>query len=399
MGQAQSSHDFVEHRIQLHYVSLRADIMNRIKKSEGRVLLGPHRVRDGSSLVKFPIYGRPSQHVPFLSPGCIERLLPFVLDKTLSLMMRVCPHWFITLHDFLITRWCKPMIIEFQQKYKTYLHLESVSLSLQPLYTEDFSIRIDLLIYAKVLNTCKKKCLEMAYTYRFMDPVSSDSYEAPKIPDAFATARRTTSSRATFRIEVLPQGASRHVWLRKDTTRFHGDEILVVGSANVPEVCCHDRIEIPINLSNGVGIIDPRSIKWAQPKFVTERDEPPRSHGQKCLLEEEASHWYDFDSYVPQSPEKISKFDLFAPHWELKSSEYTGVSIVISRSRYSVETLGEVIPAASILGLECKVLNKDDPIVVPLKRLGLEHDRFANQQIRKGDKITLYIVQGGPEAP
>eukprot|EP01057_Protomagalhaensia_wolfi_P003783 Protomagalhaensia_wolfi_Nauph_80__3782@NODE_382_length_2636_cov_79_586831_g288_i0_p2_GENE_NODE_382_length_2636_cov_79_586831_g288_i0NODE_382_length_2636_cov_79_586831_g288_i0_p2_ORF_typecomplete_len269_score16_24_NODE_382_length_2636_cov_79_586831_g288_i013392145 len=251
----------------------------------------------------------------------------------------------------------------------------------------------------QVLQSCKGKCLEMSYSYRLLHTDSQESYEEPKVPDSLLSSRRLTTLKSTFRIEVLPQGSRRHVWLRKDTTRFHGDEILVVGSANVPEVCCGDRVEIPINLSNGLGVTDPRSIRWALPRFVTEKDEPSRSYGQRCLLEDEAMHWYDFDSYVPQSPEKISKFDLFAPHWELKSSEYTGVSIVISRSRYSVEALGEVVPAAAILGLECKVLRKEDPIVVPLKRLGLEHDRFANQQIRMGDRITLYIVQGGPEAP
>lgn len=145
----------------------------------------------------------------------------------------------------------------------------------------------------------------MAYTYSVLRPSAP-----PGGTESLLLSSRTLASRrkAKFRIEVMSRNTSRNLWLRKDCTSFHGDDLLVCGTPNVPEVCVFDRIEIPVCLATSTGVLDPSSFLWDDPYFVNETDHLPRNFGQKCLLEEQDLQWYDFDTFSPQSPEQIMSF-------------------------------------------------------------------------------------------
>lgn len=105
--------------------------------------------------------------------------------------------------------------------------------------------------------------------------------------------------------------------------------------------------------------------------------------------------------------------DSFRPQWRLIQAEYSGVNLIISRNKYYVEEtgtslllyvsvcvfryvcmyvcvyvsstlcVGNVKASPGALGVYYKVAREKEPIVTPLKRLGLEHDRFSNHQIRQ----------------
>lgn len=405
MGQAASSStadDFSTKCIVLPFEQVRQSISRRVAKAPGYVVLPARRVNgsvgqvDAHGNVKIPyvIYGNKDNDVAFLHPDILERFLP-VIFECLPTMLQVCTHWFITLYDFITRRWSHNVVANFMAKYKPYFHLERLSLSLQPLFTAEMHIRTDLLLYAKVLPACAGKCLELSYSHTLIQPAPIPSTESPRKPGAVRSQRR--HQKTTFRVECLRKGSSRTVWIRKDTPRFHGDEIHVVGGPNTPLVCVDDRIEISINLSNGLGVVDTLDFTWLDPRNITDPED--RLLGQKCLLDAEGIQWYDYDSYIGQSVEILQEQDIFRPYWILKESEYSGVSVVISRSRYAVVSLGDMKQATDVLGIHFKVVKQNKPIIVPLKRLGLEHDRFSNHQIRIGDTVELFAVQGGPEGP
>merc|ERR1712137_1524478 len=76
-------------------------------------------------------------------------------------------------------------------------------------------------------------------------------------------------------------------------------------------------------------------------------------------------------------------------------TEYAGIDVAVSRSTLRAEALGIVPQADRILGSRFEVLPRSSPIILPLKRVGLQHDRFTKIQLRQGDTIDLYISQGG----
>ena len=71
------------------------------------------------------------------------------------------------------------------------------------------------------------------------------------------------------------------------------------------------------------------------------------------------------------------------------------LDIAVSRSTLRAVVPGVAPQADRILGSRIEVLKKDVPIILPLKRIGLQHDRFTKIQLREGDTVLLYISQGG----
>jgi len=80
---------------------------------------------------------------------------------------------------------------------------------------------------------------------------------------------------------------------------------------------------------------------------------------------------------------------------EYARTDWAPVHVAVSRTRLHAEVQGIVPAADRILGSRFEVLPKVSPIILPLKRVGLQHDRFTKIQLRQGDNIELYISQGG----
>merc|ERR1719399_472942 len=116
---------------------------------------------------------------------------------------------------------------------------------------------------------------------------------------------------------------------------------------------------------------------------------------RECPIEQELFDWYDLDSFQSQSVERLQIPDFFNPQLVHCATEYAGIDVAVSRTRLRAEAPGVVPQADRILGSRFEVLPRSSPIILPLKRVGLQHDRFTKIQLRQGDTIELYISQGG----
>ena len=81
--------------------------------------------------------------------------------------------------------------------------------------------------------------------------------------------------------------------------------------------------------------------------------------------------------------------------FDLDTTEYAGIDVAVSRTRLVASAIGVVPQADRFLGSRFEVLPRYSPIILPLKRVGLQHDRFTKIQLRQGDTVCLYISQGG----
>merc|ERR1719277_766013 len=191
-----------------------------------------------------------------------------------------------------------------------------------------------------------------------------------------------------FQCDVVKESGSRSLWIHKDICRFHGDETRVAATQNITPVCVDDRIEIPINVYSAMGLIDLNMFIW-------HKLEVSQMRKRECPIEQELFDWYDIDTFQSQSVERLQVPDFFGPQLVHGKTEYAGIDVAVSRTRLRARGRGIVPQADRILGSRYEVLPTGSPIILPLKRVGLQHDRFTKIQLRQGDEIHLYISQGG----
>lgn len=383
------------------------------------------------------IYGSINNHKPFLESQILDHLLPFILDSTLSRCFIVCPHWLWSIYGHLRYR-CKTIVESFQRVYcqHEFLKYESSTFNIQPIFTAEVAaVRIDFLIYCKVLPSCQNHCTQIGYSFSYAStPVSpvdhtsvpmsstnitrddqqryfnSDSIhedplvstrltpESPLlsihsiIPPISSSYNARREYQAQFRFETIRTGSKRQIWIQRDMCRFHGDELMVASMSNVPTICVGDLIEIPVNIANAFGLVDVNTISWFPLEFISD---PYRQFGQHCELERPKQLWLGLDQFQPSTNERLQNNDHFGPQWKHVKTDFTGIDVVLSRSKYSATEIGEVPNAKRWLGLEACVRDAKLPIVCALTRLGLQHDRFSMKHFRQGDSIWLYVSQGG----
>ena len=95
------------------------------------------------------------------------------------------------------------------------------------------------------------------------------------------------------------------------------------------------------------------------------------------------------DSFQAQSVEKLQIPDFFAPQMTHDTTEYSGIDVAVSRTRLVASAIGVVPQADRFLGSRFEVLPRYSPIILPLKRVGLQHDRFTKIQLRQGDTVCF----------
>jgi hypothetical protein len=76
-------------------------------------------------------------------------------------------------------------------------------------------------------------------------------------------------------------------------------------------------------------------------------------------------------------------------------TQFSGVDVVLSRSFFRAVSPGPVPNAERTLGCRVEVFPRSCPLLVPLKRLGLQHDRFTQLTLREGDELLMYVSSGG----
>jgi hypothetical protein len=244
-------------------------------------------------------------------------------------------------------------------------------------------IRVDRILIARVTGALAGRCAKVSYGFSYSEGGASSVNQ--KGNKDKSSARFFESS---FKFDTYSRGKSRSFWIHKDICRFHGDETRVVATQNITPVCVNDRVEIAVNLFNAMGMVDLEQVYWKplEVQSVQRRE---------CPIEQELFDWYDLDAFQSQSVERLQIPDFFGPQLAHVATSYAGIDVAVSRTRLCAEAPGVVPQADRILGSRFEVLPRASPIILPLKRVGLQHDRFTKIQLRQGDSIQLYISQGG----
>jgi hypothetical protein len=333
----------------------------------------------GEKLPDRCIGGENSQ--PFMEAALLPEVCQYLFGGALIRCFEVCPLWFVVFYNTL-DKMFKRIDEGFKEHYKHCLHLEYARTDWSPVHVAEAGIRIDRVLIARVtggaggqfLNHCSK------VSYSYAKPVNK----------AMVNPRGDEEERyeCAFKFDTFGKGRARSFWIHKDICRFHGDETRVAATQNITPVCVNDRIEIAVNLFNAMGLVDVGKVNWYPLEVI------PIAN-RECPIEQELFDWYDLDSFQSQSVERLQVPDFFSPQLVHGSTEYAGIDVAVSRTRLRAEKTGVVPQADRILGSRFEVLRGDSPIILPLKRVGLQHDRFTKIQLRQGDVINLYISQGG----
>jgi len=311
---------------------------------------------------------------PFMEPCIVQRVTLFLFGGSLIRCFEVCPLWFVV---FFKTLDEIPARIDagFKEFYGHSLQLEYARTDWSPVHVAQAGIRIDRILIARVTDYHVNRCCKVSYGYTQRSGFASNEIE--------------NKYECSFKFDTYDRGCPRSFWIHKDICRFHGDETRVAATQNITAVCVDDRVEIAVNLFNAMGLVDVSEVVWHPLKLF------PLPKRRECPIEQELFDWYDFDSFQSQSVERVQIPDFFSPQLVHCSTEYAGIDVAVSRTRLRAEQQGVVPQADRILGSRLEVLPMRCPIILPLKRVGLQHDRFTKIQLRQGDGIDLYISQGG----
>mmetsp|Transcript_118442 Transcript_118442/g.334886 ORF Transcript_118442/g.334886 Transcript_118442/m.334886 type:complete len:398 (+) Transcript_118442:155-1348(+) len=317
----------------------------------------------------------------FMEADILPIVTAFLFGGALIRCFEVCPLWFVIFYKTLDKVFAQ--IDEgFNRYYGDTLHLEYARTDWSPVHVAEAGIRIDRILIARVTNLHVNQCTKVSYGYSYNSnsPITNGG-EA-------SNEQEKMKFECSFKFDTYSKGRTRSFWIHKDICRFHGDETRVAATQNITPVCVNDRIEIAVNLYNAMGLIDVNQVTWHPLEvFPLQRRE--------CPIEQELFDWYDLDSFQSQSVERLQIPDFFSPQLMHCSTEYAGIDVAVSRTRLRAEAQGVVPQADRILGSRFEVLPRSSPIILPLKRVGLQHDRFTKIQLRQGDTIDLYISQGG----
>lgn len=315
----------------------------------------------------------------FMEPSVLPRIVSFMFGGTLIRCLEVCPLWFVTYYETLDNIFSQ-IDEDFKRFYGSSLQLEYARTDWSPVHVAQSGIRVDRILIARVTDAHVNRCMKVSYSYCYGTENSKEENKKRMIQDQ--------PYECTFKFDVQHVGRSRRFWIHKDICRFHGDETRVAATQNITPVCVNDRIEIAVNLFNAMGMVDVQRIVW-RPLVVF----PIQL--RECPIEQELFDWYDLDSFQSQSVERLQIPDFFGPQLVHVSTEYAGIDVAVSRTKLRAAKAGVVPQADRILGSRFEVLPNASPVILPLKRVGLQHDRFTKIQLREGDVIWLYISQGG----
>ncbi|CAK8985149.1 Uncharacterized protein SCF082_LOCUS27 [Durusdinium trenchii] len=317
----------------------------------------------------------------FMEASLLPQVISFLFGGALIRCFEVCPLWFVVYYKTLDQVFAK-IDKGFKQFYGQSLHLEYARTDWSPVHVAEAGIRIDRILIARVTSHHVNHCTKVSYGYAYKSGQLADDDDQSKGNDG------QDPFECSFKFDTFSRGTSRSFWIHKDICRFHGDETRVAATQNITPVCVNDRIEIAVNLFNAMGLVDVDRVRWRPLEIFPVQE-------RQCPIELELFDWYDLDSFQSQSVERLQIPDFFSVQLRHISTEYAGIDVAVSKTRLRAEAQGVVPQADRILGSRFEVLPRSSPIILPLKRVGLQHDRFTKIQLRQGDSILLYISQGG----
>jgi len=316
--------------------------------------------------------------LPFMEQSILPRVAMYLFGGSLIRCFEVCPLWFVVFYKTLDQIFAG-IDRGFRQHYGASLILEYARTDWSPVHVAEAGIRIDRILVARVTSAYVGQCTEISYSFSYKTAPDSHNKKIPV---------KERQYDCSFRFDTYAKGKSRSCWIHKDICRFHGDETRVAATQNITPVSVDDRVEIAVNLFNALGLVDIDRVIWSSPEVCPVQR-------RECPIEQELFDWYDLDSFQSQSVERLQIPDFFGPQLRHVLTEYAGIDVAVSRTKFRAQTPGVVPQADRILGSRLEVLPRNSPIILPLKRVGLQHDRFTKIQLRQNDTVNLYISQGG----
>ncbi|KAL8434172.1 hypothetical protein ACSSS7_003354 [Eimeria intestinalis] len=295
---------------------------------------------------------------------------------------------------------CSPLNRDFEAAYGKYLLPLNATLKLQPLHTADGGgARLDWVIAAKVLPPASNKVLSLGYCFEYRSQPSRLMDRSASTEYAERDLHASASARWAEAVAVAPAGTKRRLWLHRDLCRFHGDETGQAVLTPLGPVCVGDLIEVPVVLSNGIGLADLPSVKWLTlncvPRVARVLSGPKAFEAvslgvyEGCGLEMQYLEWFDGDQYRHMTTERLKRPECMEPELQHLSTSYTGIDVLVRRSIYRAVRAGTIgAKAQRAWGLQCQVLPPEASVVFPLTRKGLQHDRSTCLQLRKRSNVA-----------
>ncbi|UKK00704.2 hypothetical protein MACK_000778 [Theileria orientalis] len=354
-----------------------------------------------------------------------NNIVKFLTGMEISLCRQVCKGWYQNVSDVMVMR-SEVIVSAFKKAYKDKLDYDRSYILFQPVLTATKSLRIDVIIRAKVQPYCTLHKNSFGYTYSYQS-LPSDSKKNDVTPSSSEPSRRdsiretislfnrklsksknvaTTSSADTlekksvfiskFIFEVLKKNSCRTITFTRDLSSMHADDINLATSASVCQVCEGDYIEVPITLISAIGATDVKSIKF----LPIVRDVLSKVPSHLDLLHRE---WYTVEpnsKYLEQLfPQNIHSYSIIHPHKLLphlvhQVTQVAGIDVITSKSIYVASHTGMVLESCNIIGHTVEVVPKTDSIICMIQRIGLQHDRICHVQLRPGDNLQFYITKG-----
>ncbi|KAH7647374.1 hypothetical protein FG379_003041 [Cryptosporidium bovis] len=348
----------------------------------------------------FKIFGNKKNHMPFLSPGIIDVFVPFVLDETLLACFLVCPHWLLTIANFLNKKYSISIDEKFIECYAGNIELEHATVTIQPVLTVGGSVRIDRVLYAKVLKSCLNKSSTLSYNFKYKSALmeSNKNFRKNRSNSTFLPPNRGSSCNSipkiiytsSYRFNTKATGTKRVQWAYKDISRSHCEEVAVAHTTTTSNLNVGDRIEIAVNMSNSFGVVDLDSIKFQRLVFE-------EISSERCEIEDMYSSDSDWRPIKNEGKELKDFFNIpiFSPQMEILYTECAGTDVITYKIIYNAIKPGELANSKEHFGIDISVVPKNFAIISALKRKGLQHDRYSPLQLRVGDQLVLYISKGG----
>lgn len=341
----------------------------------------------------------PAFDILLLSEVAVFRLAQF-LAPDLRLLLQVSPNWHFKFSEAMDSAFARAES-KFALNHSDLVLFHSGRLAVESIrLTGKSGVRCDRVLTVEPLKQLIGHTIKLRCTYHFL--------------------RDRSEYKLEYKFDCVRKGP-RTVWLHKDETRDAHETSAT--SAQVPEICSSDRLELALPWYNLQGLVDLDSVEWQLPliqntlairaltRRLPEHPQLPR-HSinntddveelqkrllrydvfRRCETELAVSEWVEARYFSIQS--EVYNYDLFQPFLRLLKAEFAGVDTVISKHLYLAALPGIIPDSLAKLGKEVEVLPAAASLANEVRRMGLLFDRHRSCEVRVGDTLVLYISRG-----
>eukprot|EP00921_Rhytidocystis_pertsovi_P008007 GHVQ01013226.1.p1 GENE.GHVQ01013226.1~~GHVQ01013226.1.p1 ORF type:complete len:434 (+),score=37.24 GHVQ01013226.1:306-1607(+) len=222
------------------------------------------------SLTRLPMVSPMCNNIDYMfsSPKILDHLLPFLMGTSLLNCM-ACSTLYFTSAVHWMREKCKRLDAQFEELYGDILAIDKSTLKFEPVYIAERAVRMDWVIYAKVLKPCANRTTHIGYSFAYVEPATKCSSNAGSSSSVRGKPSEKRSSGTDGAGSDRSTGSSSDHHSRVSDTTSTGEDIPVARHPNVTSMTAslnsrrHDLKGKNINFSSrsiGSGHIFPNSI-------------------------------------------------------------------------------------------------------------------------------------------